>query len=162
MQAIIRDVKSNNQYQALLPIDIDDLNHLFTETFGSCEATSEADFVALLVDTGYYEEELEVDLSEANNIANRLAAAESEYGEDALEAFFEYYSLKDLHLVEDMRFYTSKESYMEDLYDLYGLTETTFLWTTVDMFLDDDDIFEQIVMVGNVYEASNGVIVDCR
>lgn len=162
MQAIVRDLKSNNQCQTLLPIDVDDLNHLFTETFGSCEATSEADFAVLLVDTGYYEEELEVDLLEANNLANRLVAAESEYGEDALKAFFEYYSLKDLNLVEETNFYTSKESYMENLYELYGLTGTPFLWTTVDMFLDDDDIFERIVMAGNVYEASNGVIVGCR
>lgn len=161
MQAIVRDVKSNNQYQTLLPIDVEDLKHLFTETFGSCEATSEGDFVVLLVDTGYYEEELEVDLSEANNLANQLIAAESEYGEDALKAFFEYYSLKDLNLADETRFYPSKESYMEELYDLYRLSEVTFLWTTIDNFLDDDAIFEQIVMTGDVYEASNGVIVDC-
>ena len=161
MQAIVRDLKSNNQYQTSLPIDVDDLNHLFTETFGSCEATSEADFIVLLVDTGYYEEELEVDLAEANSLANRLVAAESEYGEDALKAFFEYYSFEDLNLIEDISFYTSKYDYMEHLYELYGLTETTFLWTTVDMFLDDDDIFERIAMGGDVYEASNGVIVDC-
>ncbi|WP_431770641.1 hypothetical protein [Streptococcus gallolyticus] len=48
---------------------------------------------------------------------------------------------------------------MQYVYEIYGLTDTKFLWTTVDVFLNDDYVFSQIELNGNLFQASNGVII---
>lgn len=160
MQAIVQDIKTKHNYHAMLPMDVEDLRALFMETFGSCGAQNDNDFLVLVLSTEGYEEEVELSLSEANTICRRAAQAETEHGEDALNAFFEVYSVKDIKSIDEFTFHTSREAYMDSLYNTYSLYDIPFLWGTIDMFLDDDDIFEQVMMNGSVYEANNGVIVE--
>ena len=161
MEAIVQDIKLKNNYHVMLPVVLEDLQAFFTETFGECSAQTEEGFLVVLLSTDYYEEEVTLELLEANRLANQLEEAESEYGIDNLIAFFEYYSYNEMRLLEDIEFWRSREDYIDSLYETYGLSEMPFLWTTVDVFLDDNDVFEQILTAGAVYEARNGVIVDC-
>ena len=101
-------------------------------------------------------------LGVVNDMALSLQHCEAEYTERELKAFFERYSYAELELLADgsIVIYNSKEEYLQSVYELYGLTDTKFLWATVDAFLNDDYVFSEIETNGDVYQATNGCVVE--
>ncbi|MBE6163748.1 MAG: hypothetical protein E7156_00240 [Streptococcus gallolyticus] len=162
LKTMVRNLRDKNEKLVALPCSFEKAKAMFEEQFGSCNARSEEDFecVGLYSDL-YRDDACWTSFSTVNNMARSLERFEAEYTERELKAFFEFYTYADLNMIEDgsVSFYNSKEEYLQYVYEIYGLTDTKFLWTTVDVFLNDDYVFSQIELNGNLFQASNGVII---
>lgn len=160
LETTIVNTVDRNKLTVNLPIDFEELQERFVEKYGYCNGDNPDMFEAHGLSSDYSTEESSYSYERANEIAEKVEAFEQEYSDKYASAFFENAYYEDVDKIEDVRFYASKEDYLNDLYDAYGLSDKKFLWATVDMFLDDDYIFNQICMCGDVREASNGVIVE--
>ena len=162
LKTMVRNLRDHNEKLVALPRDFEVIKAMFEEQFGSCNARSEEDFECVGLYSEYEQEEQDWSFERANDIARQLERCEAEFSERELKAFFEWYSYADLELLVEgaVSLYSSKEEYLNYIYDLYGLTDIKFLWTTVDVFLDDDYVFSQIESSGNLFQCSNVVIVE--
>lgn len=161
LKAMIKNLRDHNEKQIALPCSFEKAKGIFEEQFGSCNVRSEEDFECVGLYSEYREDEEDYTFENVNHLARELERCEAEYGERELKAFFELYDYADLNMIDDgsVSFYNSKEEYLQYVYEIYGLTDTKFLWTTVDVFLNDDYVFSQIELNGNLFQASNGVII---
>lgn len=160
LETTIVNTVDRNKLTVNLPIDFEELQGRFVEKYGYCNADNPDMFEAHGLSSDYSTEESSYSYERANEIAEKVEAFEQEYSDKYAFAFLENVYYEDVDKIEDVRFYASKEDYLNDLYDAYGLSDKKFLWATVDTFLDDDYIFNQICMCGDVREASNGVIIE--
>ena len=164
LKTMVRNLRDHNQKLVALPRDFEDIKAMFEEQFGFCNARGEQDFECDGLYSEYGEDEQTYSLAYANDVATRFERYESELGSNYLQAFFELdsFSYADLDMIDEgsISFYSSKEEYLYAVYERYGLTDTKFLWTTVDAFLNDDYVFRELEMNGNLFQASNGVIVE--
>ncbi|MEX2803851.1 hypothetical protein AB3329_01855 [Streptococcus sp. H31] len=161
LKTTIVNKQDNNRVVADLPVDFDELRIIFEERYGECHARDEDDFecygLSSQYDVGENGETFSLDY--ANSLAKKLESLVS-MSEKYAVAFFEYCDYEDLDNLDDIRFYDSRMDYLDDLYELYGLRDTKFLWTTVDMFLNDDYIFDDVIKDGSVREAVNGIVIE--
>lgn len=162
LKTIVRNLRDKNEKLVALPCSFEKAKAMFEEQFGFCNARSEQDFECQGLYSEYEQNEGCYTFEAVNYIAELFERYESEFTERELKAFFEEYSYDDLYMIAGglVFFYTSKEEYLASLYEYYGLTDIEFLWTTVDAFLNDDYVFSQIELNGNLFQASNGVIVE--
>ena len=160
----VKNLRDGNETKVMFehPRSFEDVRAMFEEQYGVCNAKSEQDFVCQGLYSEYREDEEDYTFENVNHLAKEFERCEAEYGERKLKAFFEEYSYQDLKSLADgsVCIYSSKEAYLDDIYELYGLTDKKFLWTTVDVFLNDDYVFSEIETNGDVYQASNGCIVE--
>ena len=163
LKTTVRNLRDHNEKLIALPRDFEVIKAMFDEQFGFCNAQSEQDFECLgLYSDVFYDDGCCCSLGTANDMALSLQHCEIEFSERELKGFFERYSYADLVLLVEgaVSLYSSKEEYLYFVYERYGLTDIKFLWTTVDVFLNDDYVFSQIELNGNLFQASNGVIVE--
>ena len=164
LKTTVRNLRDHNEKLVALPRDFEVIKAMFDEQFGFCNAQSEQDFECDGLYSEYGEDEQTYSLAYANDIATKFERYESELGSNYLQALFELdsFSYADLDMIDEgsISFYSSKEEYLYFVYERYGLTDIKFLWTTVDVFLNDDYVFSQIELNGNLFQASNGVIVE--
>lgn len=160
LETTIVNTVDRNKLTVNLPIDFEELQERFVEKYGYCNGDNPDMFEAHGLSSNYSTEESSYSYERANEIAEKVEAFEQGYSDEYVSAFFEDAYYEDVDKIEDVRFYASKEDYLNNLYDAYGLSDKKFLWATVDTFFDDDYIFNQICMCGDVREASNGVIVE--
>jgi hypothetical protein len=159
----VRNLRDHNQKLVALPCSFEKAKAMFEEQFGFCNARGEQDFECLgLYSDVYHDDGCCCSLTSINDMAISLQHCEEELSERELKAFFEYYTFADLNMIEDglVSFYNSKEECLQSVYETYGLTDTKFLWTTVDVFLNDDYVFSELAINGDLFQASNGVIVE--
>lgn len=163
LKAVIANLRDHNEKLIALPCSFEKAKGIFEEQFGSCNVRSEENFqcVGLYSDL-YHDDACWIDLDTANVTARLFERFEAEYTERELKAFFEFYTYTDLIMIADgsVVIYNSKEEYLQSVYELYGLTDTKFLWATVDAFLNDDYVFSEIETNGDVYQATNGCVVE--
>lgn len=162
LKTMVRNLRDKNEKLVALPCSFEKVKAMFEEQFGSCNARSEEDFECVGLYSEYMEDEEDYTFENVNHLAMSLERFEAEYTERELKAFFEFYTYADLNMIEDglVSFYRSKEEYLCSIYEMYGLTDTKFLWTTVDCFLDDDYVFSELEINGNLCQSSDGVIVE--
>ena len=163
LSTIVMNLRDHNEKEVALPCSFENVRTLFEEQFGFCNARSEEDFECLGLHNDVYPNDgCCCSLGMVNDMALSLQHCESEFTERELKAFFERYSYADLIMIVDgsVAIYNSKEEYLCSIYEMYGLTDTKFLWTTVDAFLDDDYVFSEIEINGDVYQATNGCVVE--
>lgn len=163
LKTMVRNLRDNNEKLVALPCSFEKVKAMFEEQFGSCNVRSEEDFQCLgLYNDVYSNDGCCYNLDMVNDTALSLQDCESEFTERELKAFFERYSYAYLEWLADgsVAIYNSKEEYLQSLYELYGLTDTKFLWATVDVFLDDDYVFSENEANGRVYQATNGCVVE--
>ena len=162
LKTMVRNLRDHNEKLVALPRDFEVIKAMFEEQFGFCNARSEEDFECVGLYSEYKEDEEDYTFENVNHLAMSLERFEAEYTERELKAFFEFYTYADLNMIDDglVYFHDSKEDYLEHVYEMYGLTDIKFLWTTVDVFLDDDYVFSELEINGNFCQASNGVIVE--
>lgn len=152
--------KDHTYLNVVLPTTFEKLLNLFEEKTEILTTRNSYDFKCVYFDCDYccgYEDST---FEEVNKIAKKLDGIGKNYTEKELAAYFEKYGLENIDLIKDFKFYTSKEDFTNKLYKKYGLTDTKFLWTTVDNFLDDEVVFEEFCLAGNSYQAANGVVVE--
>ena len=163
LKTTVRNLRDHNEKLIALPRDFEVIKAMFDEQFGFCNAQSEEDFECLgLYSDVFHDDGCCCSLGTANDMALSLQHCEAEFSERELKGFFERYSYADLELLVEgaVSLYSSKEEYLYAVYERYGLIDIKFLWTTVDVFLNDDYVFSQIELNGNLFQASNGVIVE--
>lgn len=162
LKTIVRNLRDHDEKLVALPCSFEKVKAMFEEQFGFCNARSEQDFECYGLFSDYGQEEHDWSFERANDIARQLERCEAEYTERELKAFFELYTYTDLIMINDgsVAIYNSKEEYLQSVYELYGLTDTKFLWATVDAFLNDDYVFSEIETNGDVYQATNGCVVE--
>lgn len=163
LKTMVINLHDNNEKLVALPCSFEKAKGIFEEQFGSCNVRSEEDFQCVgLYSDMYLDDACWIGLDTANVTARLFERFEAEYTERELKAFFELYTYTDLIMIADgsVVIYNSKEEYLQSVYELYGLTDTKFLWTTVDVFLDDDYVLSQIELTGNLFQASNGCIIE--
>ena len=163
LKTTVRNLRDHNEKLIALPRDFEVIKAMFDEQFGFCNAQSEEDFECLgLYSDVFHDDGCCCSLGIVNDMAMSLQYCEDEFTERELKGFFERYSYADLELLIEgaVSLYSSKEEYLYFVYERYGLTDIKFLWTTVDVFLNDDYVFSQIELNGNLFQASNGVIVE--
>lgn len=163
LSTIVRNLRDHSEKEVTLPCRFENVRAMFEEQFGFCNARSEEDFECLgLHSDVYHNDGCCCSLDTVNDMALSLQHCEDEFTERELKGFFERYSYADLELLVEgaVSLYSSKEEYLHFVYERYGLTDIKFLWTTVDVFLNDDYVFSQIEVNGNLFQASNGVIVE--
>lgn len=164
LKTIVRNLRDKNEKLVALPCSFEKAKAMFEEQFGFCNARSEQDFECQGLYSEYEQNEGCYTFEAVNYIAELFERYESELGSNYLQAFFELdsFSYADLDMIDEgsISFYSSKEEYLYFVYERYGLTDIKFLWTTVDVFLNDDYVFSQIELNGNLFQASNGVIVE--
>lgn len=161
LKTIVRNLRDKNEKLVALPCSFEKAKAMFEEQFGYCNARSEQDFECYGLFSDYEQEEKDWSFERANDIAKCLERCEAEFTYKKLKAFFENYLYTDLKLLadQDIRIYDSKEEYLNYIYDLHGLSDIEFLWATVDVFLNDDYIFNELEINLNIFQASNGCIV---
>ena len=163
LSTIVMNLRDHNEKEVALPCSFENVRTLFEEQFGFCNARSEEDFECLGLHNDVYPNDgCCCSLGMVNDMALSLQHCESEFTERELKAFFERYSYADLELLVEgaVSLYSSKEEYLYVVYERYGLTDIKFLWTTVDVFLDDDYVFSRIESSGNLFQARNGCIIE--
>lgn len=147
--------------RVVLPVTFEKLLGLFEEKTEVLTTRNSHDFKCVYLNCSFYQEEYSgLDLETANEIAKAFIKAEKSHTDRELAAYFEKNDFESINSIGDYKFYDSKESFINKLYEKYGLTDIKFLWTTVDNFLDDEAVFEEFCLAGNSYRAANGIVVE--
>ncbi|MEX2803852.1 hypothetical protein AB3329_01860 [Streptococcus sp. H31] len=158
LKTVMHDTLDWNELTLELPLTIEVAKQSFENAFGECRARTEDDFTCWGLYSDYGEEGSTYSFEQANKIAQELEKVAS-VSEKYAAAVFEYCCYVDVSHFDDVHFYDSKADFIVKVYDDYGLYDVKFLWTTVDMFLNDDYIFEALLDDGFIYKAENGVII---